>query len=138
MSIDTTKHRDRIPDEEATLWPRWLTLATSSAPRWFKGKELDLLTPSERYELYRETSSSGKPAMVVPMIMLSVSLPNMIRSFHSLVAPIWLLIGFLAVWAGVWFLRRRSTLYKARNKVRDRGDWPLLLQRRGLLDHRSN
>jgi hypothetical protein len=98
------------------------------APRWFRGEELDVLVPSERDKLYRDTAVGPKQgSWVLPIVALG-NLYNIIRGLRS-EQDRWPWIAFAAllvlVMVAVPFVRRRTIVKNARRSLRESSEWPL-------------
>lgn len=129
---DASQRADRLIAEGRTRWPRWRNPADHVAPRWFRGGELDLLTPVERYASYEQARGANPNQTAMQIGALVILTPSLLHGVddpaHRTLTLV--LAGVvLAAWTATWLLRRHTVVKTARQRLRDSADWPQRLER---------
>ncbi len=131
MTLDPSARADQIVEQAKARRPRWRSAART--PAWFSGKELDLLEPTERDELYKQLRSRHLAIQWLPFVIALTNLSEAMRGFRSeSTRLLWMAIaaGFVLVAIGAWIYRRQGILRAARRHVRESADWPLRVAQR--------
>ena len=129
---DASLDAKQLVSEARNGWPRWRNSACKQAPRWFKGHELDLLTPHERFELFESVWSARPQLVATQAACVAILTPTAIRGFsdpHTRPVTMGVGILLLVAWCTVPIARRYQALRRAREQVRNSADWPLRLER---------
>jgi hypothetical protein len=130
MTLDPSTRADHIIEQAKAHRPHWRS--PWKVPAWFSGDELDVLTPAERGQLYRELRSRLQVVQWLPFVLAMANASQAVRDLHSAnTRLLWMAVaaGFALVAIGAWWYRRQSILRAARRQVRESADWPIRLAR---------